>query len=87
MSEVMIDAPMIEPGDSVKVIEDGWWANMSSNEEYEVVSVERSYFHIVLGEKRFKIPLTMAADFDIKKNVNNLKPNWVCRGGHEIIRS
>lgn len=69
MSEVMIDAPMIEPGDSVKVIEDGWWANISSSEEYEVVSVERSYFHIVLGEKRFKIPLAMAGDFEIKKQV------------------
>jgi len=69
MSEVMIDARMIEPGDSVKVIEDGWWANISSSEEYEVVSVERSYFHIVLGEKRFKIPLAMAGDFEIKKQV------------------
>jgi hypothetical protein len=37
MSEVMIDAPMIEPGDTVKVVEDGWWANISTHEQYDVL--------------------------------------------------
>lgn len=87
MSEVIIDTPIIEPGDTAQVIGNGWWANISTAEEYDVLRVEDSYFHIELGDKRFKIPLTMAGDFVIKKNVKNQKQNWICRGDHEVIRS
>ena len=67
MGEVVLDITKIEPGDTVQVIEDGWWANLGTDEMYRVARVEPPYFHIELGEKRFRIPLTMAGDFEVKK--------------------